>query len=184
MLKRLLRIRILILINLVFILISSCQKISEDVDVANALTGHWKVKETSIDITAGGIDMIQYLTTNFGYSADESQAIYDSLTETILENTFETIIFDQEKIFLLNADKDDEEGGSWSVSVDGEMLFLYFEYEQEESEIIDITAQLLILKPSTKYQEVDFDNDGVDETTLEINLEQNLSKSSNGGIGG
>lgn len=162
----------------------SCNKITEDADVANALIGHWRFTETSVNLTVDGDDLIQYLTTDLELSESEAKSVSDSIIADVKQNYKGAIFFGTDKVFVLGLTNKEEESGTWSVSADGQTLNLIFENDEKHFQILALTAQVLVLEPMVKNIDVDFDNDGVAETALEITTIVNLFKSSNGGIGG
>jgi hypothetical protein len=110
--------------------------------------------------------------------------IYDSIVSDVKANAFETIRFNGDKTCKKNPDQPDEQAGTWSVSANGEMLFLHIEDETEEFQVLMITANSLNLKNIKSQEDVDFDYDGTGDSTLDIDLVYDISASSNGGAGG
>ena len=178
------RILFLVITGLIVFFYSSCEKISEHPDVSKGLVKQWRVGVISVDLSAEGIGLIQYLQDNFAYSDDEAKMIYDSIVSDVKANTFQTIRFNGDKTFKINPDEPDEQAGTWSVSTNGEMLFLHFEVETEEFQVLMITANSLNLKNTKRQEDVDFDYDGTGDSTLDIDLVYDISASSNGGAGG
>lgn len=182
--KNIFRLIALLTVSFAALWISSCEKLNEDVDVGKALIGQWRVSSTSVNLSVEGVELTQYLTDNFDYSNDEAQDIYDSIVADVRANSYQTITFSGDKSFQLNANKPDKEEGTWLVNADGELLYLNLEDDENELQIIEITANSLSLKNIFSKDDVDFDKDGTGESTLDIVVKQDLSKSSNGGAGG
>lgn len=178
------KIILLLIITFAVIINSSCEKLSEDVDVAKALVGQWRGKAISVDIMVEGMDLVQYLIENLEYSNEHAIDINDSLIADIRANSFETIKFGGDRICKVNVDKTSEKEGSWSIDADGENLFTNIENETIEYQILMITANSLSLKNTFILGNIDLDNDGVGEPNLDILMERDFSKSSNGGSGG
>ena len=183
--KQLFRLLLLLTIVLAVFCISSCKKLTEDPDVANALIGLWRYKQSTVDLTVGGVELIEYLTLNFGYSQDEAEVGSDSISSVLSANSNgTTIIINGDKTFQLIKYNQNDKNGSWSINSDGQELNLNLDNEVEILQILTLTAQTLKVKLPTDSENFDFDNDGIDETSLDINVEQTLTKSSNGGAGG
>ncbi len=162
---------------------TSCMKISEDVTAANALIGLWRPGGTSVETKVGDVDIIEYLMTNFGYSEEEAKDIRDDIIADVLGINLGSITFYGDKAYHEIRYDQSEEKGLWSVNVDGKILTLYFENEEDNLTILEQTSSKLKLQLPTIYEDVDFDDDGVNESTLEIIVVQNLSKTSKGGMG-
>ena len=162
---------------------TSCKKISEDITAANALIGLWRPGGTSVEIKVEEIGIIEYLMTEFGYSEEEAQDIRDDIIADAVDINLKSITFYGDKTYHeIKTDKREEEG-LWSVSVDGKILTLYFEDEEDNITILEQTSSKLKLQLPTIYEDVDFDDNGVNESALEIIVEQDLSKTSKGGMG-
>ena len=175
---------ILVLVfSLSFSLVSSCTKISENVYAANALVGVWRLAGTTIEITVEEVDVIEYLMITFGYTEDEAQEIKDDIVDGIFDNYINSITFYGDKTFQATMSDYAKESGTWSMSADGKTLKLFFKEEEVSLTILEQTSSALKLRFPTKFEDVDIDEDGVNETTLEINIEQGLTKSSRGGMG-
>ena len=174
---------LIIVVSLSLVISSSCKKISEDITAANALVGLWRPGGTSVEIKVSEVDIIEYLMSNFGYSEEEAKDIWDDIIEDVLDLNLESITFYGDKIYHeIRTDKSEEEG-LWSVSADGKILTLYFEDEEDNLTILEQTSSKLTLQLPTIYEDIDFDDDGVNESVVEIIVEQNLSKTSKGGMG-
>ena len=100
----------------------------------------------------------------------------------MLENYAGQIDFNGDRTYEVTLNNDDKESGEWSVSPDGKILNFYFEGEKNELAILKLTASLLRVQFPTQYEDVDIDNDGVNETTVEINRTQDINKQI-GGMG-
>lgn len=179
----LLIITLILVFSLSSSLVSSCKKISENVYAANALVGVWRLGGTTVEITVEGVDIIEYLMTTYGYTEDEAQEIKDDIIDDVFDNYINSITFYGDKTFQATMIDRAEESGTWSVNADGKTLDLYFEEEEVSLTILEQTSSSLKLQFPAKFEDVDIDDDGVNETTLEINIEQDLTKTSRGGMG-
>lgn len=182
--KQLFRLLLLLTISLAVFCISSCAKLTENPDIANALVGQWRFSNTSVNLTVDGEDLIQYLTSVFEYNQVEAETVSDSIVAIVKQNFSGTILFKGDQSYQLKIDNQGEEDGNWLVNADGQILVLTKMSEKDSISIQTITAQKLMLKLPVEYENADFNQDGEFESILEINTEVGLSKSSNGGAGG
>jgi len=168
---------LILFIGLSTVLVSSCKKEDEANQSENSLVGTWTMGQTSVDITVDGIDVIQYLTTNFDISQEVAQGAVDSIVNEINESNKGTIAFKADNSYHLSfTNTTEEEDGNWSVSSDGNTLNLYFENEESNLPILSLTASTVLIGLPTEYEEVDVDDDGLNETILKLDMELSLSK--------
>ncbi len=168
---------VILVLSLSTILVSSCKKEDELNETENALVGTWTMGQTSVEITVDGMDVIEYLITVFDIPEAEAQAAVDSIISEINESSAGTIAFKADNSYHLNfTNTSEEEDGTWSVSSDGNTLNLYFENEENNLPILSLTASSALIGIPTEYEDIDVDDDGVNETTLKIDMELNLTK--------
>jgi hypothetical protein len=179
--KQFFKLALLLFIGFAVVSFSSCKKDENANAQPNAIIGNWTVNKTTVSLTVGGMDLIAYLTTNFGVTTEEAQAFEDMLKEDYpdTDTDTETVEFKADNSYhIASIDMTDEEDGTWSVSGDGKTLSLVdSDQDQTNLEIVSLTASALVLTTQLdESEEFDFDEDGVNESTIDIGLELNLSK--------
>lgn len=168
---------LILILSFSIVLISSCKKEDEDDAVKDDLIGTWTLGETSVEITVGNMDVIQYMVAIFGFPENEAQMAVDSLITEINNDNTGTINFEEDNTYhLILTNSNEEEYGTWSVSNNGNTLNLYFYDGEDNLPILSLTASSLHLEIPTEFEDVDLDDDGVNETTLEIGGDLRLSK--------
>jgi len=169
--------RILFLLLLaVSISFSACKKETEGDKTENTLVGKWTIGETSVEITVEGVDVIEYMVTNFGYTTEEAQSVVDSFIQEINDGNTGTINFKSDNTYQLSfTNTNDEEDGTWSVSSDGNTLNLYFDNEEDNLPILSLTSSLAMIGINDQ-EDVDLDDDGENETILDLDMALSLSK--------
>jgi len=167
---------IILVLSFSISIISSCHKVTENIAVADAIVGYWRFGETSVEVTVDGVDFVQYATTKFGLTTEEAEDLLDNILDDVLENYAGQIDFNGDRTYEVTLNNDDKESGEWSVSPDGKILNYYFENKKNELVILKLTASLLRVQFPKQYEDVDIDNDGVNETTVEINRTQDITK--------
>ena len=176
--------RILILVfGLSIIFGLSCTKITEDVTAKNALVGRWTVNGTpSVLVTVEGVDAVQYLMDNFGYTEEEAGDIVDNVIEDLTGHKIGVITLFGNNTFYFSTDTEGEPDGSWSISADGKILNLVTMNKDRDLIILEQASNEIRLQLPTVYRDADIDADGENETTFEIIVEQRMKKA-NGGMG-
>ena len=168
---------VILVLSISTILVSSCKKEVELNETENDMVGTWTLGQTSVEITVDGINVIEYLTTFFDLTEAEAQAAVDSIVSEINEDNKGSIAFKADKSYHISfTNSGDQEDGNWSVSNDGNTLNLYFEDEENNLAILSLTTSAALLGLPTEYEDVDVDDDGVNETTLKMDMELSLTK--------
>ncbi len=170
---------LILILGFLVVLMPSCKK--DDNTPKSEIIGTWTFGETEVIITAGGIDMVQYLMSNFGLSTEEAQAVIELF---MAENDLEeldfagTIAFNEDNTYresLTGSNEDSD--GTWEITNNGKTLNLDSQASDEDKlSIITLTSNSLILGLVSITEQVDFNDDGVDETTINIEIQLNLSK--------
>ena len=182
--------RLILLFPVIFFLVvsqalfTSCEKITEDIVVVEGLIGMWSPNNSSAEVTANGEDLVTYLVDNFGYTEEEAEDYYDVFVSDYFQNAGGSVSFNNEKNYYLTISSTEEESGTWSVSADGELLYMTNAGETQELSILKINANTLTVQLPTEEEDLDIDGDGEFETSLSISAERTYGKSSNGGMGG
>ncbi len=173
------KLALILILGFLVVLSPSCKK--NDNTPKSEIIGTWTFGETEVIITANGIDMVQYLMSSFGLSTEEAQAVIELfMAESDIEelDLTGTIAFNEDNTYhvsLTGSTEDDD--GTWSITNNGETLSLDSEDPDGDNfQIITLTTNALILGLPSITEEVDFDDDGVDETTLVIEMQLHLSK--------
>lgn len=156
-------------------LTTSCSKESEDEKKTNDLIGTWTIGSTTADLSVDGVDMVTYMTTNFDYTEEQAQFMVNLFTAGLEGSNQGTINFKDDNTYTLT-NSDGVENGTWSVNNDGSTLTLVYENETDNLTIVSLSSSNLKLRIPTETEDIDLDDDGVDETTIDIDMELNLSK--------
>lgn len=166
---------LLITLTLSISLTTSCSKESEDEKKTNDLIGTWTIGNTTADLSVGGVDMVTYMTTNFDYTEEQAQMLVNLFTAGLEGSNQGTVNFKDDNTYTLT-NSDGVENGTWSVNNDGSTLTLVYQNETDNLTIVSLSSSNLKLRIPTETEEVDLDDDGIDETTVDIDMELNLSK--------
>ena len=177
--KQLFKLALLLIITISIISISSCKK--DDESPTNNIIGTWTINKTTTSLTVDGMDLVAYLTANFGLTTEEAQAYEMMMKEDYPGSDTDTEIVEfkaDNSYHIASIDMTDEEDGTWSISADGKTLSLVdSDQDQTELEIVSLTASALVLTTTLdEREEYDLDDDGVSETFIDISIELNLSK--------
>ena len=159
---------------------SSCKKVTEDVQVVKGLVGEWSIGKSDVTATVNGIDFINYATNNYGLSVDEADDLLDAILDETIEVFSGKIFLRGDKIYEQKLIGQDENIGIWYVSLNGEILTLVFEEEETSVKILSLSNTSLTIEFMENSIEVDMDGDGTKETTVDIQQQQDLTKSVGG----
>jgi len=180
-----LKIAFIFVFSFSIILASSCKKENDGENAGNAneveksLFGKWIMAEQSspVTITVYDISFIDYVMSEYGIGSEEAQAELDMLIAEVQQSLEGNIVFNDNKSYHLSMPfENEEEDGTWSISSDGKTLNLYFENEESNLYIVSLESHLLVLQLPTNKEDIDLDEDGVNETVLDIYVELKLSK--------
>lgn len=158
---------------------TSCNKDDDNEDdnqkATNDIHGTWTIGQSSVDLSVGGVDLVEYMTTTFGYSQQEADMMVGFFTNAMQAGSQGTITFNDDGTYKL-VNSDGTENGTWSINNDGATLTLVFEGETDNLNIISLSSSSMKLAIPTDTEEVDLDGDDENETTISIDMELNLSK--------
>jgi len=163
--------------------ISSCSKddekiIETDDETVDALIGAWDISESNIEMTTGADEYILYLTTFYGVSADSAQVMLDLFMDNYfdIEQIVGVITFNSDQTYLITTD-DSNESGTWLKSMDGKMLTISSEGEDDQIlNIWELTNATLVLGFLMESEYFDLDENGSEETLFEFEMLLHLSK--------
>ena len=157
----------------------SCEK-DEGETVSSDLIGTWTVKESSVDVTVGGVDLVTYLMTAFEVSEEEARNFADLFLgdEGGMAPTG-TVTIKDDNTYTSNIDGV-KESGTWAVSSDGKTLTIsgtdeYGPYSDDLT-IVSMSSSQLVLSFTEDSEEVDLDDDNVDETTMDFLITMTFTK--------
>jgi hypothetical protein len=164
-------------IAVAIVTISSCKKDNEDENNNSSnnpsLVGTWTISESTVNITANGMDIVEYMMNTFGYTQEQAQLIEDFLLLDIENGYSGTITFNSDNTYNV-VTPDDTENGTWSLSGDGKTLTLTYEDGTDNLTVVSLTSTTLILQQPTETEMIDFDDDGIDETTMQLDAQIKL----------
>lgn len=154
---------------------TACNKEDDNEKATNDIHGTWTIGQSTVDLSVGDVDLVDYMAINFGYSLQEAQMLVSYFTSAMQAGSQGTITFNDDGTYQL-INSDDTENGTWAVNNDGSTLTLVFDSETENLSIISLSSSNMKLGIPTETEEVDLDGDDEDETTISIDMELNLSK--------
>jgi len=169
----------LILICLSLVLFNSCEK-DEGEKVSSDLIGTWTVKESSMDVTVGGVDLVSYIMTAFEIPEAQAQLFADLfLADEGGMAPTGTITIKDDNTYTANMDGESE-SGTWAVSMDGKTLTIsgtdeYGPYSDDLT-IVSLSSSQLVLSITEDSEDVDLDDDDVAETTLDFSITMTFTK--------
>jgi hypothetical protein len=165
-----------LLVSASLLITTSCEKLDDRAKAEEDLIGTWTITSTSVEITAGGVDIVQLLMTAYGLTESEAKILEAAFLTDFEAELTGTITMNEDKTYsvLIDGAPDD---GTWSLSIDGKTLLLdEGTVWEEELVIVSLTSSSLVLQLPAETEEVDLDDDQVAETTLTITIELTLTK--------
>jgi len=169
------KLTMLISISIAIVLTSSCSKEDENEQASNDLLGTWTFGQSSVDLSVGSVDLVDYMVANFEYTQQEAEIMVSFFTTAMQSANQGTITFNENGNYQL-VNSDGTENGTWSIDNDGNTLTLVYEGETDNISIISLSASSMKLGIPTETAEIDLDGDDENETTVNIDSELNLSK--------
>ena len=169
----------LILMSLSLVFFNSCEK-DEDEKVSSDLIGTWTIKESSMDIAVGGVDLVSYLMTAFEIPEAQAMLFADLFLggDGGMAPTG-TITIKDDNTYTANIDGE-AESGTWAVSMDGKTLTISGTDEDgpysDDLTIVSLSSSQLVLSFTEDSEEVDLDDDNVAETTMDFSITMTLTK--------
>jgi hypothetical protein len=167
---------LILFLSTAILFISTCKKDEETVPPEDLLEGTWKFGETTIDLTVGGVDLVQYVMDNFGYTQQQADLMVAQFAAAVNDDNEGEITFNEDKTYSVAYDSGDTENGTWAINAEGTELTLTYENETDQLFIRTLTSILLIISLPTEVEYVDFDGDEIEETELTMNGELRLTK--------
>jgi hypothetical protein len=148
-----------ILACLFIIFALSCKK---DNDSSSLLVGTWNTTNSVLEVTIDGIDYVEYLVNELGYTQEDAEAIL-----TLYQNGGPSqIIFRENGTYIASFVDDDPESGTWRLSEDEKTLTIIPEDDDELIiEIVSLTESSLEVI-ITNQEMGDVNEDGDDELII------------------
>jgi len=171
----LLTLALIFTLSLTIIIASSCSKETDSEKAKNDLIGTWTIDNTTSDLTVGGVDLVTYMTTNFDYTQQEAETLVNAFIAAIDVSNEGTINFRDDDTYRITT-PDETEDGTWSVNDDGNKLILVYDDGTDNLTIVNLSSSDLTVSFPTETEDVDLDDDGDDETTINIDMTVDLSK--------
>lgn len=154
---------------------TSCSKEDANEETTNDLLGTWTVGQSTVDLTVGGVDLVEHMTTTLEIPQQQADLIVSFFTTAMQQGSVGTITFKDDNSYqFVNAEG--TENGTYSIGNDGQTLTLNYENEVENLTIVSQSSSSMQLALPQESEEVDLDGDDVNETTIDINMTLNLSK--------
>lgn len=174
---------LVMMIGLSISVFTSCNKDDEKIienenETVDAILGTWQIDESNVEMTSGAEAYILFLTTTYGMSADSAQVMLDMIISYDYgsEQIDGTITFNSDKFYQITIN-DTITNGTWLKSMDGKMLTMSFEGEDDQIfNIRELTNTTLVLGSLIESEYVDLDDNGSQETLLELEMYLHLSK--------
>ncbi len=127
--KKLMTVRNILLIAVLFFVLSNCTK-----DKENYLIGTWTIAEYSVDVTVNGTDIIEYLMQEMGMSQNQAELYASFYTASVMSGTIE---FHDDGSFEANTNGDIY-NGTWELSSDNSQLI--FDAGTDDEQIMDVES--------------------------------------------
>ncbi len=162
---------------------TSCDKVTEDITAANALIGVWRPDGANVTVMSDGMEIVAYLTTNFGYTTAEAEEMRDEIIADQVNYNLNKITFYGDRTYVLVKSDLSETEDKWAVNSEGNILNLYNGEKVDTIKIQDQTSSRLELLLQAVVNEADFDLDGENESLVEVTTTIKLTKTSRGGMG-
>ena len=165
---------LIFILGFLVVLAQSCKK--DNNTPKSEIIGTWTMGKAEVAVTVGGVDLVQYLISTYGLTEAQAQALLDMILEENIVEDSGTIAFKDDNTYHVSQ-VDGNEDGTWSITNDGKTLNLKAQGSEEEHlSIITLTSNMLHLGLPPITEEVDFNEDGIPETTLVIEIELRLTK--------
>lgn len=174
---------LLMMIGLSISVITSCNKDDKNIietenETIDAIVGEWQINESNMEMTSGQEAYILFLTTTYDVSADSAQIILDLFMSDYfeIEQINGTITFNSDQTYQITSN-DSNENGTWLKSIDGKMITISSEGEEDQLlNIRELTNTTLVLSILMESEYFDLDENGSEETLLEFEVVLHLSK--------
>ena len=168
--------KLFLILNVVLLLPISCEiLLSEQEKTERNLIGTWIMTSVSNDFSVEGVDIDQYLITEYGLSEVEAELFEAELIAKFTGLSL-TVTFNEDYT-AHSLNNGEQSNGTWSASSDGNTLVLdegtMFEVEMA---IISLTSSSLVLQYPPGTMDVDIDEDQLYETTLTTVMKISFSK--------
>ena len=169
----------LIVMSLSILLFTSCET-DEGEKVQSDLIGTWTIDESTVDMTIGGVSLVTFLMNTYQASEAEAKAFADIIMAEFESEISGTITFNGDNTYQAKMG-DEVENGTWSVSSDGNTLTITGVDDDgttysDDLIIVSVSSSMLVVSPPAETEDIDLDDDGVNETTMQIALELTLTK--------
>ena len=167
----------LILMSLSLVFFNSCEK-DEGTKASSDLIGTWNIDNSTVSVTVGGVDLVTYLMDAMELTQEEAEFMAGFFTD--FGSMSGTVTFNDDNTYQAKMVGEEVENGTWSISSDGKTLSLKESGDSEDSAdnltIITLTPSNLVIALPAESEMVDLDDDGTDETQMDISIELRLSK--------
>ena len=175
--KSIRRISMLVLaLGFSMVAITSCDSLGTNSE--SDLYGIWNFDDVTIEITANGGDFVDLLVDEFGFTLENAEAQLDTMMMDLEAEISGTIEFKDDNTYNTQMTDDAPDNGTWTLSEDGITLTIVdSELDSETLTIDKLTSSSLIISLPTEEEDIDLDGDDVEETTLTLRFEMQLSKS-------
>ena len=161
-------------------IITSCET-NDGESFESDLIGTWNIDDSSFEVTVDGVSLINFLMTTYQVTQQEAQAFINIFTADLGEDASGSITFKKDNTYNV-VDGNYTESGTWSISSDGKTLTITGTEDNgtdtytDDFTIVTLTSMKMVLTIAEESEMVDLDDDGIDETKLDIIMELVLSK--------
>jgi hypothetical protein len=165
---------LLLLIGFSLVIFSSCETDDNNGgDNGSGLVGKWTIDDSEASVTVGGVDFLTYLVNTMGIPQEQAEMIAGYMTGSSGAASTGTITFNEDGTYTAMVDGDSE-SGNWSLSSDGKVLTITGTDDDgsysDELIVESLTSSKLVLVLPIESEDVDMDDDGVNETTLDYSM--------------
>jgi hypothetical protein len=153
--------------SIALIALTSCEKDEENL-ITGSIIGEWITGETKVDVTIDGVSMYDYYT-NFGFPAEQAQAIVDGFTS---EMTFPSSVeFKEDGTYTATLSATETDEGSWTLSDDKKTLTMDAGTEYAMEMTVKVLTDTNLEVEAVETDSYDMDEDGTNETmAITMNL--------------
>ncbi len=172
------RSRMFIVLTCSVLMAVSCELFTEEVVRENELIGTWSFDDASAQVYVGNVNITQLLIVTYGYTSDEAEIKLDSLLDEHLEEMGKTLTLNEDNTYLIDGEGDDDASGTWEFDPQKDALRLTESgaLVAEKYTIEDLRQTTMVMVLPNRFEVLDLDGDGEQETNCTIVAEIQMVK--------
>ena len=160
------------------LMVVSCEMFTEEVVRENALIGTWSFDDASAQVYVGNVNITQLLIVTYGYTSEEAELKLDSLLNEHLEEMGKILTLHEDYTYLIDGEGEEDESGTWEFDPQKDALRLTESgaLAAEKYTIEDISHATMVMVLPNRFEVLDLDGDGEQETNCTIVAEIQMVK--------